>query len=125
MKGDKADKLLETLIKENAVLREEIRVSRRASDLTAELVVKQFAKGEEVLLRLEQTAQQEKMLREKVAEQLEQTQARERELEHERKRLQEMQIASINMMEDLNLAFQSAEVANKAKSEFLANMSHE
>ncbi|MBW2407747.1 MAG: response regulator, partial [Deltaproteobacteria bacterium] len=36
-----------------------------------------------------------------------------------------MQIASINMMEDLALSQQIAEAATIAKSEFLANMSHE
>jgi len=125
MREDRSDKLTERLFKENEILREEIRVSRRASDLTAELVVQQFAKAEEVLLRLEKTAEKETDLRKKVAEQLSKTQKREHELDHERKRLQEMQIASINMMEDMGIAYKAAEVASKAKSEFLANMSHE
>jgi len=40
------------LIEENALLREEVRVARRASELTAKLVVEQFVKIEKMLQRI-------------------------------------------------------------------------
>jgi len=125
MKSDARDVLIEKLIADKKMLREEIQVSRRASDITAELVVGQFAKAEEVLLKFQEKAAEEKELRQKLSVELDRAIEREHELDCERKRLQDMQISAINMMEDIALARKLADAANKAKSEFLANMSHE
>jgi signal transduction histidine kinase/DNA-binding response OmpR family regulator len=116
---------LAEMIEENKLLRQEIRVARRASEITAKLVVEQFVKTEKILKRLEQTAWAEKQLRKKLAEKLSEAEIRENELARERKRLEEIQIAAINMMEDMGQAQRAAEIANRSKSEFLANMSHE
>ncbi|MBF0526776.1 MAG: response regulator [Deltaproteobacteria bacterium] len=113
------------ILEENALLREEVRVARRASEITAKLVVEQFVKTEKILSRFEETAANEKELRQKLAEKLYEAEIREQELARERKRLEEMQIAAINMMEDMAQAQKAAEIANRAKSEFVANMSHE
>jgi len=120
-----SDILIERLRKENDILREEIRVSRKAAAITADLVVQQFAKADEMLMELEEKADKEKHLKDQVEEQLEKAVRREQELNQEKNRLRDMQIASINMMEDLALSQQIAEAATIAKSEFLANMSHE
>jgi signal transduction histidine kinase/CheY-like chemotaxis protein/HPt (histidine-containing phosphotransfer) domain-containing protein len=120
-----SDILIERLRKENEILREEIRVSRKAADITADLVVQQFAKADEMLMELEEKADKEKHLKDQVEDQLEKAVRREQELNQEKNRLRDMQIASINMMEDLALSQQIAEAATLAKSEFLANMSHE
>ena len=120
-----SDNLIDRLQKENELLREEIRVSRRAADITADLVVQQFAKADEILMELEEKADKEKHLKDQLEKQLEEAVYREQELNQEKNRLRDMQIASINMMEDLALSQQIAEAATIAKSEFLANMSHE
>jgi two-component system, sensor histidine kinase and response regulator len=120
-----SDNLTDRLKKENEILREEIRVSRRAADITADLVVQQFAKADEILMELEEKADKEKHLKNQLEKQLEEAAHREQELNQEKNRLRDMQIASINMMEDLALSQQIAEAATIAKSEFLANMSHE
>ena len=120
-----SDNLIDRLRKENDILREEIRVSRRAADITADLMVQQFAKADEILMELEEKADKEKHLKDQVEQQLEEAVRREQELNQEKNRLRDMQIASINMMEDLALSQQIAEAATIAKSEFLANMSHE
>ncbi|MBW2490203.1 MAG: hybrid sensor histidine kinase/response regulator, partial [Deltaproteobacteria bacterium] len=120
-----SDNLIDRLQKENELLREEIRVSRRAADITADLVVQQFAKADEILMELEEKADKEKHLKDQLEKQLEEAVYREQELNREKNRLRDMQIASINMMEDLALSQQIAEAATIAKSEFLANMSHE
>jgi signal transduction histidine kinase/CheY-like chemotaxis protein/HPt (histidine-containing phosphotransfer) domain-containing protein len=119
------DNLIDRLHKENEILREEIRVSRRAADITADLVVQQFAKADDILMELEEKADKEKHLKNQLKKQLEEAVHREQELNREKNRLRDMQIASINMMEDLALSQQIAEAATIAKSEFLANMSHE
>ncbi len=119
------EKKITATIEENKLLREEVRVARRASEITAKLVVEQFVKTEKILKKLEHTAQAETQLRRKLAEKLLEAGVRENELAQERKRLEAMQIAAINMMEDMTQAQRAAEVANRAKSEFLANMSHE
>jgi len=116
---------METVLEENALLREEVRVARKASEITAKLVVEQFVKTEKILRRLEETAAAEKMLRQELARRLREAEMREQELARERKRLEEMQTSAINMMEDMARAQEAAETANRAKSEFLANMSHE
>ena len=54
------DNLIDRLHKENEILREEIRVSRRAADITADLVVQQFAKADDILMELEEKADKEK-----------------------------------------------------------------
>ncbi|MBW2603703.1 MAG: response regulator [Deltaproteobacteria bacterium] len=119
------DNLIHRLQKENEILREEIRVSRRAADITADLVVQQFAKADDILIKLKEKADKEKHLKNQLEKQLEEAVYREQELNREKNRLHDMQIASINMMEDLALSQKIAEAATIAKSEFLANMSHE
>ena len=54
----------EDLLAENEMLREEVRVARKASSITATLVVEQFVKMEEILSRLEEKATTEQTLRE-------------------------------------------------------------
>ena len=92
------------LVAENTLLNEEVRVTRRASEITAELVVEQFVKMEEIHLRLEEKVVTEQELRESLAEKLQEAEIRERELAEARA---------------------AAEAANRSKSAFLANMSHE
>jgi two-component system, sensor histidine kinase and response regulator len=125
MNGRDTDHLIEKLSKENEILREEIRVSRRAADITADLVVQQFAKADDILLELEEKADKEKHLKEQLKKQLVEAVQRQKELNREKNRLHDMQVAAINMMEDLTLSQKLAEAATVAKSEFLANMSHE
>jgi len=120
-----SSRTIEGLRRENEMLRGEIRVAHRASDITAELVAKQFAKAEQIQVLLERKAAQEEELRKLLASELEQARIREQDLAGERSRLQEMQIAAINMMEDFAEARREAEQATAAKSEFLAKMSHE
>ena len=48
-----SDNLADRLKKENDILREEIRVSREAAEITAGLVVKQFEETERVLRRFQ------------------------------------------------------------------------
>ena len=119
------DKKYKKAIEDNALLREEVRVARKASEITAKIVVEQFVITEKILKRLEKTAKREAQLRRELSEKLNESEIRERELAKERMRLEEMQIASINMMEDMAQTQKAAEAANQAKSEFLANMSHE
>lgn len=115
----------EELLHENAVLREEVRVARRASDITARLVVEQFVKTEEILHRLEDKARAEAELGRQLGEQLQEAEQRKDALTRERTQLQEMQVVTINMMEDVAAARRAAEEAARVKAEFLANMSHE
>lgn len=51
----KSEYSIPDLLEENALLREEVQVARKASDLTAELVVEQFIKIEKMLQRLEES----------------------------------------------------------------------
>ncbi len=89
---------------ERDLLRDEVHVARRASEITAQLVVEQFVKLEEVLGTLQDKAATEERLRERLAEELREAAIRERELAEARA---------------------SAEAANLAKSSFLSSMSHE
>ena len=97
-------KTLEELRLENEMLLREVHVSRRASQITAELVVTQFEKMEEIHRELQRKAAVEQKLRERLSQELEEAEARERELARAR---------------------EAAESANRSKSTFLANMSHE
>jgi signal transduction histidine kinase/CheY-like chemotaxis protein len=97
------ERTFEALLKENALLREEVLVARRASEITAELVVQQFNKMDEVHRRLQEKAAVEQQ-REMLAEKLRLAEQRERAL------------AEANA---------AVEAASRAKSAFLANMSHE
>ena len=78
--------LLDRLIEENERLREEIRVSRKAADITADLVVQQFAKADDMLMQLEEKADKEKHLKNKLKNQLDEAVHREDELNRERNR---------------------------------------
>jgi len=99
-----ADKSIKELIKENQILRQEIRTFRKAAEITASLVVREFQKSENILMRLQKKAAEEKKLRQELTEQLEIANKTGLELEQEKKRLEKIQIAAINMVEDLNLA---------------------
>ena len=48
-----ADSTYRALVEENAILREEIQVARKAAELTANLVAKQFEETEKVLHRFQ------------------------------------------------------------------------
>ena len=52
--------LIQALLKENAILRKEIRVAREAAEITASLVVKQFEETERVLQKLQSANAQRK-----------------------------------------------------------------
>ena len=54
------------LLRENQILRQELLVSRQASDITAELVAEQFANLDIVLNELSQSLQTEKTLRQEM-----------------------------------------------------------
>jgi len=95
---------LSRLAGEKTALEAEVLVARRASEITAELVVEQFQKLEEILKRLEDGAEEERRLRVALAEKLAEAERREHELAEART---------------------AAEAANRAKSTFLAMMSHE
>ncbi len=57
----------EELLRENYLLREEVRSARRASEITAELVVRQFKETDRVLTRVEEKAASETRLRQELA----------------------------------------------------------
>ncbi|MEW5721573.1 MAG: ATP-binding protein, partial [Thermodesulfobacteriota bacterium] len=94
----------EEVSEQNDLLLQRVEVSRRASEITADLVVKQFIKMEEVHQQLEEKIKTEQELRKALAEKLYEAELRERELAQARL---------------------AAETANEAKGEFLARMSHE
>ena len=58
MQAQKYISQLNSLIKENNILRQEIRVAREASEITANLVVKQFEKSEKILHRFQRANEQ-------------------------------------------------------------------
>jgi signal transduction histidine kinase/DNA-binding response OmpR family regulator len=95
---------VEELLAREEMLREEVRVARRAAALTARHVVGQFTRSDEILRRLEEKVATEEDLRTRLAQKLREVEQRERELA---------------------MAREVAEAATRAKSEFLANMSHE
>lgn len=94
----------EELLQENRELYQEIIVARRASDITARLVVEQFEKMEIILHQLEDNLAAQLELREQLAEKL-------LEVEEQKQKLAK--------------ARNAAEAANAAKSAFLASTSHE
>src|SRR5512143_499405 len=71
------------------VLRDEVLVARRASEITAELVVAQFVKMEEALRIVEEKATGEHQLRERLAEELGESERRERDLAEARQAAEE------------------------------------
>ena len=95
---------LRELLAENTLLRGEVEAAREASRLTAELVVEQFVKMEEMLRKLEENVAVEQELKAELARRLEEARDREKELARARS---------------------EAESSDRAKSTFLANMSHE
>jgi len=99
-----ASRPVDNLLQDNDALREEIRVSRRAATITADLVVQQFVSNQQILDRLQEKAATEEELRRTVADKLATVEQQKREIAE---------------------AHGKAEAATKAKSEFLANMSHE
>ena len=58
--GTDSPALIQGLLKENAILRKEIRVAREAAEITASLVVKQFEETERVLQKLQDANAQRK-----------------------------------------------------------------
>ncbi|MFW5741404.1 MAG: hypothetical protein ACOC1F_13670, partial [Myxococcota bacterium] len=64
-------KTLEELRKENELLLREVHVSRQASSITAELVVQQFQKMEQIHRELQRKAAVEQKLRERLSQELE------------------------------------------------------
>ncbi|MBI4494555.1 MAG: GAF domain-containing protein, partial [Chloroflexi bacterium] len=62
MKTNGTGPSIEVVLEENALLREEIRVTRRASEISASLVVEQFVKIEEMIRRLEESYQSQSIL---------------------------------------------------------------
>ena len=91
---------IEKLFEENALLYEEVLVARRASDITADLVVEQFEKMEALLQQLEEKVATEQQLQEQLSEKLQEAEIRKHKLAEART---------------------AAEQANQAKSNFLAN----
>ncbi len=67
MKTNAKDRSIEAVLAENALLREEVQVARRASDITAQLVVEQFVKMEDLLRILEGKVAQEKKMNDYLA----------------------------------------------------------
>lgn len=67
MKQSEKEKSREQLLVENDALRQELKVARQASTITADLVAKQFANLEAVLKELDLRAKNEKHLREEMA----------------------------------------------------------
>ena len=92
------------LIRQRDMFEKEVYVARRASDITAKLVVEQFSRMDEILRELENKAENEKRLHQELARRLEEAEQRERELKKARR---------------------EALSATEAKSAFLASMSHE
>ena len=58
----RSERSMEQLLEENELLRQEVHVTRRASEITATLVVEQFVKLEELLQRLEANVATEKKM---------------------------------------------------------------
>ncbi|MFC1975805.1 histidine kinase dimerization/phospho-acceptor domain-containing protein [Chloroflexota bacterium] len=67
MKTNGRERSIEALLAENTLLNEEVKVARQASEITAELVVEQFVKMEELLQRLEEKVTTEQKLNEYLA----------------------------------------------------------
>ena len=61
------ERSIEALLEENQLLGNEVEVAHKASEITADLVVEQFVKMEEVLRRLEENVATEQKLRESLA----------------------------------------------------------
>ncbi|MDX9722082.1 MAG: response regulator [Myxococcota bacterium] len=104
MKSRSVRESFDALLAENELLHNEVRVARRSSEITAELVVEQFKKMEEIHQKLQEKVHTEQNLQRNLAEKLREAEIREIELEQAR---------------------QAADAANRTKSTFLANMSHE
>lgn len=80
--------------------------------------------GEEVS-GLETSSKEQAVLIEELSKKLKAAEKSQTEFQADRKKFEQMQMSSINLMEDMSEAREAAEAATQAKSEFLASMSHE
>ncbi|MEW6261870.1 MAG: HAMP domain-containing sensor histidine kinase [Thermodesulfobacteriota bacterium] len=111
-------KPMDQLLTENALLNQEVLVARRASEITASLVVEQFVKLELILKQLEEKVATEQELRISLAEKLREAEVRERDLSKARAEAE-------SAREDLERANESLQQLNHNYLEMLGFVSHE
>lgn len=111
-------KSMETLLAENARLNGEVLVARRASEITASLVVEQFVKLESILAQLEEKVATEQELRLSLAEKLREAEIREKDLSKARAEAEAAR-------EELEQANSNLRQVNHNYLEMLGFVSHE